>query len=101
DPPESGCFIEKDVVDIRTSRAMEAVQESLKKQGRKPLQMTDRALLAQLRQDGWLLAKDGEPLNASGRDGSTFQIRIAGEQGRGFRVGMNRLLGEGGAAQAG
>jgi hypothetical protein len=60
---------------ISTSRAMEAVQESIRRQGRKPLQMTDRALLRQLQQDGWLLGPDGQPLPVDSQEEPTRRVR--------------------------
>jgi hypothetical protein len=78
---------------ISTSRALEAVQESIRRQGRKPLQMTDRALLRQLQQDSWLLGPDGQPLPVDSQDEVTRRIRVEGSQCRGFLVSKQRLLG--------
>jgi hypothetical protein len=53
--------------------AMEAVQESLKKQGRPPLAVTQSALEEQLLQDGKLLDRDGSVLKPDAARGGRYQ----------------------------
>jgi hypothetical protein len=74
-------------------RAREAVNESLRKQARRPVQVSDRALLAQLRQDGWLLDAQGQPLPAEGEEDPTSRTRLEGHQVRCFLLSKSRLLG--------
>jgi len=80
------------VFEISTTLARQAVNESLRKQGWVPLQVTNKALLEQLRADGWLVGPDGQSLPAGA--GSDRRVRIGGKQTRCFRVSKRRLLAE-------
>jgi hypothetical protein len=82
-----------EVWEISTTLARGAVNESLRKQGRSPLQVTDKALREQLRQDGWLLGPEGQVL---GTDGAELgqRARIGGKQVRCLVVSRRRLLEE-------
>jgi hypothetical protein len=77
---------------ISTSLALGAVNDCLRKQGRAELKVTESALLQQLREDGRLLAPDGQPLTEGD---PTRRVRLEGRQMRAFVVSRRELLGEG------
>jgi hypothetical protein len=82
-----------DVWCISTTLALEAVQDSLRRQVRPPLRATDRALLAQLRQDGKLLDPSGKPLPPGGGQAPTKAFRFGGEYARCFIMARETLMG--------
>jgi hypothetical protein len=75
---------------VATGLALEAVQESLRKQGRPALRVTERGLLDQLRQAGYLLGADGRPL--AGNAPPTRNVRVGGQQAKCFTVDLSTLL---------
>lgn len=85
-----------DLVYISTELALEAVNTSLRNQGRGNLPMTISALLGQLRSEGRLLDSSGEPLPAHGAPLPPCQPRIEGIARRCFTT-SRALLGLGGA----
>jgi hypothetical protein len=104
--PEGGKVVGKarqnGVWQVSTKLALEAVQESLRRQGRSPLRATERALLDQLRQDGKLTDGAGDPLSTDGRDKPTRQGRVGGRVTRTFFLRKETLLGpEAGAGRGG
>jgi hypothetical protein len=76
---------------ISTALAIEAVQESLRRQNRPPLGATEKALLDQLRQDGKLLDAEGDPLPAQGTDHATQRVRVGGMRARCFIIDPKEL----------
>jgi hypothetical protein len=83
------------IYQVSTKLALEAVQQSLQRQGKPPLKITEKALLEQLRQDGKLLDDEGQPLPSAGTDGATRQVRVGGKAVRAFLIGKGVLLGDG------
>jgi hypothetical protein len=82
------------MLEISTRQAFEAVQNSLRRQGRPLLKISDKALLAQLLHDGWLLGPDGQPVSSASSVEPTQRTRLDGRQVRCFLVSLKRLLGE-------
>ena len=66
--------------------ALEAVQNSLKTQGRPLLSMTDKTLLDQLSQDGKLLAPDGQPLANNAKGSLVKRVRVNKDRPRCFAI---------------
>jgi hypothetical protein len=82
-------------LEICTSLALAQVNSCLRQQGRPELKINESALLQQLREDGWLLDQNGEPLSDPKAD-PTFRPRIPGiGQRRVFAIGRRELLEEG------
>jgi hypothetical protein len=83
------------VLCISTHLALEAVQGSLRSQGRALLHATERALLDQLRHDGVLVDEAGKPLPPAGGQASTKASRVNGRALRCFHLDERTLLGPG------
>jgi hypothetical protein len=77
--------------EIFTAAALEAVQESLRRQGMPPLAASPRALLEQLASDGRVLDAEGRPL-AQGR--RTHNVTLGGRTRKAFRVAASALVDE-------
>lgn len=76
------------IVKISPQLAMEAIQESLKKQGRPPLAVTQAALEKQLLEDGKLLDQNGNVLKAGGATADRLyqRVRIGDSNGKDNRA---------------
>lgn len=82
------------VFEIATSMAMEAVHESLRRQGKPALPVTERTLLDQLAQAGVLLDEQNQPLSAEAGGERTRLARIEGtSRHRVFRISLANLSG--------
>ncbi len=81
------------VVELSVAMALQAVQRSLRQQGKPPLQVAERTLIAQLEADGLLLDRDGCPV-APGRGGKrSRQVRIERRRVRVICMPLDVLLG--------
>lgn len=83
----------RDSFEVNTTLALEAVQESLRKQGRPALPTTPRALLEQLAADGKLLDEHGHPVGPEGQGRKTRSVSLGGSTCRAFRIAKEVLLG--------
>ena len=95
------------VAELSMSLALAAVQRSLRQQGRPPLPVSEKTLIAQLEAEGLLLDGDGRRIQP-GRGGSrSRQVRIERRRVRVIRMKPADLLGpddlvpDGGAAPGG
>jgi hypothetical protein len=81
------------VVELSMAMALQAVQRSLRQQGKPPLQVSEKTLIAQLHADGLLLDKGNQPA-APGRGGKhSHQVRIERRRVRVIRMRLADLLG--------
>jgi len=81
------------LLEIGTKRALEQVQESLQRQQRPPLGVSERTLLDQLAQGGHLLGADGRPLTTGEGVGLTKKVRLKGAEMRCFVIAVDKVLG--------
>jgi hypothetical protein len=81
------------VFEISTTLAREVVNESLRKQGRRLLVLSDSALLNQLKTDGKLMGQGGAVLDADDQFEPTHRTRLDGRQIRCITVSKKALLG--------
>ena len=73
--------------------ALQAVQRSLRQQGKPPLQVSEKTLIAQLEAEGLLLDRDNRPI-APGQGGNrSRQVRIERRRVRVIRMRLADLLG--------
>jgi hypothetical protein len=80
----------QDRLEICTSLAMAQVNNSLRQQGRPELSITERALLQQLREDGKLLDRNGDVLQADADP--SRRVRFGGgTQVRAFTISRREL----------
>src|SRR5262249_16656872 len=77
--------------EISTSLALAQVNACLRQQGRAALQVTERTLLGQLREDGKLLDPNGEPVAPNAE--VTRRVRLDGQQVHVFTVSRETLFG--------
>jgi len=87
----SSCGSRPELWQISIILAMEAVQESLRRQGRTPLGITSKTLLDQLRQDGKLLDQNGQKLTASAKGDSVQRVRLDGKRNYCFTINPEEL----------
>lgn len=78
-----------DVIFIATREALKAVQDSLRRQGREPIRVSEQVLLGQLRMK--LVDESGNALLVDAD--ATRQTRIGGHARRGFFIRQSTLLG--------
>jgi hypothetical protein len=64
------------VVELSVAMALQAVQRSLRQQGKPPLQVSERTLIAQLEADGILLDRDNRPIAPGCAGNRSRQVRI-------------------------
>jgi len=73
-------------INLCLSRGLEAVQESLRKQGKPLLQVSERTLTAQLGASGWLLDENNQPMDKEAKGVKTKQITVGGDRKRCVRM---------------
>lgn len=83
---------EYEAIALNLGLCLEAVNESLRRQGRPPVTATHQALHAELRAEGRLLGPDNSPFQPGDGSDSTYQTRIGGSNLRCIRVSPNLLL---------
>jgi PAS domain-containing protein len=79
------------IVEISTSLALRAVNESLSRKGRSVIAATERTLLNQLTHEGLLLDEDGQVLDARQGGRRTQTVRLGDGRSRVFRIHLDRL----------
>ena len=73
--------------------ALQAVQRSLRQQGKPPLQVSEKTLISQIEAEGLLLDRDNRPV-VPGRGGNhSRQVRIERRRVRVIRMRLADLLG--------
>jgi hypothetical protein len=77
---------------LSTKLSLEAVNESLRRQVRSPLRISEKALLQQLRRDGLLVGEDGLPVPPDGNCSGTVSVG-GGRIRRAFRILPAALFG--------
>lgn len=93
--PTERCERGEAIFEIATSMAMEAVQGSLRRQGKPDLPVTERTLLDQLAQAGVLLDAQNQPLPPEGGGNRTRVQRLEGGRRHNvFRISFQALAGE-------
>jgi hypothetical protein len=97
-PPDGG---HPEVVEISASRAMAAVQESLRKQGRPELRISEGALYDELIAKGLLLDNAGKVMTPDHGGPRSYNKRLDGGQIRLARIPASALGLAGGQAQCG
>jgi hypothetical protein len=81
------------VVEVSIAMALQAVQRSLRLQGKPPLQVSEKTLIAQLEAEELLLDKKDRPI-APGQAGTkSRQVRIDRKRVRVIRMRLSELLG--------
>jgi hypothetical protein len=81
------------VVELSVAMALQVVQRSLRQQGKPPLQVSEKTLIAQLEAEGLLVGRDNRPI-VPGRGGNhSRQVRIEGRRVRVIRMKLADLLG--------
>jgi hypothetical protein len=81
------------VVELSVAMALQAVQRSLRQQGKPPLQVSEKTLIAQRHADKLLLDRDNQPA-VPGRGGTHLhQVRIERRRVRVIRTRLADLLG--------
>jgi hypothetical protein len=89
----SADLVDDPAVELSLVMALQAVQRSLRQQGKPPLQVSEKTLIAQLEAEGLLLDKTGRPI-APGQPGNkSRQVRIERKRVRVIRLGLSDLLG--------
>lgn len=91
-------------VEIWTSAAREQVQESLRRQGRQQLKVTERALLSEMVEAGLLVDEHNMPITVDSETNATRPISIEGRSRRAFRIRgetLAELVGGSGAGVGG
>jgi hypothetical protein len=78
-------------INLSIPPALAAVQDSLRRQGRPPLNVSERTLITQLTADGLLLDEDNEPLDKNDKGVKTKQYRIDGERSRCVRIRIGEI----------
>ncbi len=80
------------VVELSLAMASQAVQRSLRQQGKPAIQISEKTLIAQLEADGLLLDKDNRTI-APGQSGTkSRQVRIDRKRVRVIRIKLDDLL---------
>jgi hypothetical protein len=88
-----GSADEEPVVELSVAMALQAVQRSLRQQGKPPLQVSEKTLIAQLEAEG-LLLDQGNRRVVPGRGGNhSRQVRIERRRVRVIRMKLADLLG--------
>ena len=72
--------------DIVTTLALAAVQDHLRRQGKPPLAVSEKALIQQLAGDGKLLDKDNQPIAPESGGDHTWAANLAGATRNVFRI---------------
>jgi hypothetical protein len=90
----AGAIAEGDqVVELSVAMALQSVQRSLRQQGKPPLQISEKTLIAQLAAEGLLLDRHNRPA-LPGRGGThSHQVRIERRRVRVIRMRMADLVG--------
>ena len=84
---------EEAVVEVSLAMALQAVQRSLRQQGKPPLQVSEKTLIAQLEAEGLLLDRAGRPIVAGQAGNRSHQVRIERRRLRVVRMRLGDLLG--------
>jgi hypothetical protein len=71
--------------------ALQAVQRSLRQQGKPPLQVSEKTLIAQLEADGLLLDRANRPFASGLPGGKSRQVRIERKRVRVIRMKLGDL----------
>jgi hypothetical protein len=80
--------------DIATTLALAEVQNLLRRQGKTPLAVTEKALIQQLVRDGKLLDRDNRPIPPETGGDHTWAAKVAGVTRNVFRIRADELIGE-------
>ena len=81
------------VVELSLAMALQAVQRSLRQQGKPAIQISEKTLIAQLEAEGLLLDRANRPI-APGQSGTrSRQVRIERKRVRVIRMKLDDLLG--------
>jgi hypothetical protein len=81
------------VVELSLAMALQAVQRSLRQQGKPPLQVSEKTLIAQLEAEGLLLDRDNRPVAPGSAGNRSRQVRIERKRVRVIRMKLTDLLG--------
>ncbi len=81
------------VVELSVAMGLQAVQRSLRQQGKPPLQVSERTLIAQLEADEFLLDRENRPIRPGHGGNRSRQVRIERRRVRVIRMRLADLLG--------
>jgi len=80
-------------LDLSLVLALQAVQRSLRQQGKPPLRVSEKTLIAQLEAEGLLLDKSSQPIQPGKPGKKSRQVRIDQKRVRVIRMKLDDLLG--------
>jgi hypothetical protein len=89
------------VVELSLAMALQAVQRSLRQQGRPAIRISEKTLIAQLEAEGLVLDRANRPIAPGQSGGKSRQVRIDGSRVRVIRMNLDDLLGSDGEALRG
>jgi hypothetical protein len=91
--PSSGGGEADRVVELSIALALQAVNRSLRQQGRPALQVGEKTLIGQLEAEGLLVDREGRPVAAGEPGVKSRQVRIERRRVRVIRLPLAALLG--------
>ncbi len=86
-PPEGG-----QIVELSVAMALQAVQRTLRQQGKPALQVSEKTLITQLEAEGLLLDQDNRPIEPGRGGNRSRQVRIERRRVRVIRIKLADLL---------
>jgi hypothetical protein len=82
---------DRDALEINLSMALGEVQQALQRQGKPKLMISERMLIQQLLEGGFLVDEDNRPIAPGTAGPRTRQVRFDGERVRMIRLSIARL----------